>query len=269
MDSILLGEGVIAIGETDVGITRGGSQFTIEREYKTIEADGDYGPVKGRIRKIRSIAKLVLNAMELLPANLTKMYPAMQIASSGGTDTITAKLAIETVDYNDAITWTGRTLEGRPVIITIENAINLENIDWTLTDKDEVVPQVTYTATYLESARTTEPWSVKYLPVTTVSAGLSALTITNSAAAGVTPTPAFANGVYSYTTSVANAITHVTITPTAASHTIKVNGATVASGATSGNIVIAAGELKLITIVAQETNKTPITYEIRVFRAAS
>ena len=56
-NDIILGDGVFAIGATDVGLTRGGGTLTIEREYRTIEADGDYGPVKGRIRKIKSVAK--------------------------------------------------------------------------------------------------------------------------------------------------------------------------------------------------------------------
>lgn len=268
-ENILLGEGVFSIGGVDIGLTRGGGQLTIEREYKEVEADGDYGPVKGRVRKIRSIAKLVLNALELIPANLPKLYPAISLASSGGTDTITGKTDIETTDYNDTVEWTGKTAGGRPVIITLQNAINMESIDWALQDKDEVVPAITYTATYLDSARTTEPWKIEYKPVTTASAGLSGLSVADSSSGAVTLTPAFNNAVYSYTGDIANALTHVTVTPTAASHTIKVNGATVNTGTASAAIAIEAGELKLITIVTQEVNNLPVTYELRIFRAAT
>ena len=48
-DKILLGYGVVSVGLTPIGLTRGGSVFTVEREYRNIEADGDKGPVKGRI----------------------------------------------------------------------------------------------------------------------------------------------------------------------------------------------------------------------------
>lgn len=267
--NIILGEGVYTVGGVDIALTRGGGQFVVEREYRQIEADGDYGPVKGRVRKIRSIAKLTMNALEMLPDNLTKLYPATQLASSGGTDTLTAKIDVEEVDYNSEVKWTGRTLEGRPVVITLTDAINLENIDWTMVDKEEVVPAVTMTATYDPAARTTEPWEVEYLPTTTASGGLTALVVTNSASAAVTVTPAFATGTFGYTGAVANAITHVTVTPTAASHVIKVNGATVNTGEASGAITIAEGELKLITIVAQEPNKSAKTYEVRIFRAAT
>lgn len=80
---------------------------------------------------------------------------------------ITGK-AIELTDYQDKVSWTGKTKDGREVIIELENAINLENIDWTLAEKDEVVSAVTYTATYLEENADTdkEPWSITYVTST-------------------------------------------------------------------------------------------------------
>lgn len=161
---IILGEGVFAIGGTDVALTRGGGQFTVERTYREILADGDYGPVKGRIKKTSSRAKLAMNALELLPANLPKMYPATTNTNADGppeTDTWTGKADIEDADYS-TVTWTGKTVGGRSVVITLSNAICLENIDFSLVDKEEIVPAVTFTAAYLESARTTEPWNVVF-----------------------------------------------------------------------------------------------------------
>lgn len=161
-DDIILGYGIFAIGGTDIALTRGGGQFTVEREYREIEADGDRGPVKGRVVLDTSRAKLTMNALEILPANLPKMYPATKLESDAGTDTLTAKPEIEEEDYQ-TVTWTGRTKAGRAVIITLQNAINLENPDWTMEDKNEIVASVTYTATYEESARDVEPWEVKWV----------------------------------------------------------------------------------------------------------
>jgi len=156
---IILGEGVFSIGSTAIALTRGGGRFSIERTYRPIEADGDLGPVKGRIRKIGSVAKLTLNALEIVPANLAKFYPGLSATTGTGIVTITGK-DIEDADYNDTVKWVGKTAAGKAVTITLDNAINLENISWDLIDKDELVPEITYTATYLESARTTEPWDV-------------------------------------------------------------------------------------------------------------
>lgn len=161
-NDIILGDGVFSIGVTDVGLTRGGGVFNVEREYKNIEADGDYGPVKGRIRKIKSIAKLSMNALEILTTNIPKMYPATKITTVTTVDTITGKADIEDADYNDTITWTGKTTAGRSVVITIKNAINLENIEWPLVDKEEIISALTYTATYDPTTRTVEPWEIVF-----------------------------------------------------------------------------------------------------------
>ena len=48
-DGIILGAGKFYIGETLVALTRGGGQFTVEREYREINADGDRGAV-GAVR---------------------------------------------------------------------------------------------------------------------------------------------------------------------------------------------------------------------------
>lgn len=159
--NIILGDGVFSIGTTDIALTRGGGSFVVEREYREIDADGDFGPVKGRIRKIRSVAKLTLNALELLETNLPKLYPSTEEAAG----VWTGKEDIEDADYQTVVTWTGTTKGGKEVVIEIENAINLENIDWALVDKEEIVPEITYTAAYLDSARTTEPWSVTFAAV--------------------------------------------------------------------------------------------------------
>lgn len=162
-DNIILGDGVFYLDETPIALTRGGGTFSIEREYRNIEADGDYGPVKGRIRKIKSVAKLLLNALELIPAQIVQMYPALQINTGVDSTEITAKEEIEAADYQSEVIWVGQTLAGQGVRITLQNAINLENLEWSLVDKEEVVPEVTYTATYLEGARKTEPWKVEFL----------------------------------------------------------------------------------------------------------
>lgn len=157
-EKILLGHGVVSVGNTPIGLTRGGSVFLVEREYREIEADGDRGPVKGRIVIDREVAKLTVNALELFSADeMTKYYPAMNLA----TNKLTSTLKIVEGDYND-VTWTGKTKDGKALIIKIEDAINMGNIEWTLEDKNEVVPALEFTATYDEKTRDTPPWEVEF-----------------------------------------------------------------------------------------------------------
>lgn len=161
MNDIILGYGVFSVAGVDIALTRGGGQFMVERTYKEILADGDYGAVKGRVRKDGSRAKLVVRALEVIVDNIPKMYPAM---SSTGTTakTITGAADISDSDYQ-TVTFTGKTVSGKDIIITLQNAINLENLDWALVDKDEVVPEITYTAAYDPNTRTVEPWSLQYI----------------------------------------------------------------------------------------------------------
>lgn len=163
---LLLGHGVYSIGETPVGLTRGGGQFVVEKEYRNIEADGDRGPVKGRINQDKSTAKLTVNALEVITENIPKMYAAVKStkALEGQKTIVTGKGKIEDSDYNDMVKWTGKTKGGRSVVIKLYNAINLENFDWSLADKDEVVAALTFTGCYLEDSQEGyEPWEIEYL----------------------------------------------------------------------------------------------------------
>ena len=163
-EEYILGSGVFSIGGVDVALTRGGGSFAIERIYKIVEADGDMGPVKGRIRKDGSVAKLTMNALEVLSENIGKMYPAMAVDATTvpGTATVTGALGIVDGDYSE-VTWTGETSTGKSLVITLSNAINLENFDWTMADKDEVVPALTYTGAYDPTTRQTEPWKIDFI----------------------------------------------------------------------------------------------------------
>lgn len=75
-NEILLDAGVFAIDGTDVGLTRGGGKFTVERTYREISADGDRGAVKDRVVLTESRAKLSMNTLTWL-TKITNLYPAV------------------------------------------------------------------------------------------------------------------------------------------------------------------------------------------------
>ena len=101
-EKILLGYGTVSVGGVPVGLTRGGSSFVVEREVRQIEADGDKGPVKGRIVIDSEIAKLTVNALELFnAADMSKYYPALDLETTATYDKVTGTLAIADGDYND------------------------------------------------------------------------------------------------------------------------------------------------------------------------
>lgn len=157
-DKILLGTGVFSVGGTAIGLTRGGGTFSLEREIRHIDADGDRGFVEGRQMIEREVPKLVVNGLDLFTAaDLLKYYPAL----SNTTGTVTGTLAIAAGDYVD-VTWVGKTKDGKGVTITVQNALNLANLEWGLEDKSETVATLEYTGHYAEASRTTPPWSVVF-----------------------------------------------------------------------------------------------------------
>lgn len=157
-DKILLGYGVVSIGGQPIGLTRGGSSFVVEREFREIEADGDRGPVKGRVVIDREVAKLTVNALEMFNStDMEKYYPAL----SEATGTLVSSISIADGDHND-VTWKGKTKDGSPVTITVMDAINMGNLEWNLEDKNEVVPALEFTAMYDEADRESAPWSVVF-----------------------------------------------------------------------------------------------------------
>jgi len=170
---IILGDGVFTIGATTtataIALTRGGGSFTVEREYRQIEADGDYGPVKDRIRLVKSVPKLNIKSLEWLPNQFEVYHPSISgtltaTLTGGVTATITGRgltTNITTQDYN-TVTWTGYTRARTSVFIQLDNAINLENIDFSMVDKEEVLHDMTFTAAYGSTSRNTEPWRIIY-----------------------------------------------------------------------------------------------------------
>jgi hypothetical protein len=161
---VLLGMGVFKIGETAVGLTRGGGQFTVEREYRDITADGDRGRYKDRTVMEKSVPKLKFSALEII-GNIGNLYPGIETTADTptGSTTVTGTGVFATTDYK-TVTWTGETKGGKQCVITLENAINLDNIDFTLAEKDDVVATATFEGTYEEtSAADYEPWDIVYV----------------------------------------------------------------------------------------------------------
>jgi len=102
----------------------------------------------------------------------------------------------------------------------------------------------------------------------TASTGLTDPWFVVSESAVVTPDEA--GDTYFYVATVLTGVTSVTVTPTAAAGVIKVNDNVVATGEASSAITLgAAGTNTEITVTVKETNKTTVTYTIWVARAAA
>ena len=72
---------------------------------------------------------------------------------------------IASTDFHE-LTWTGKTKGGQACKITLTDAINKGNIDWTLAEKNEVVPALEFEACYSNAdSQATDatacPWKIE------------------------------------------------------------------------------------------------------------
>ena len=113
--------------------------------------------------------------------------------------------------------------------------------------------------------------TIKTYTVVVTRAPSAVATLSNLALSSGTLSPSFASGTTSYTASVANSVTAITVTPTVsdATATVTVNGTTVASGSASGSIALAVGQNTITTVVTAQDGTTNSTYTVVVTRAGS
>jgi gliding motility-associated-like protein len=117
-----------------------------------------------------------------------------------------------------------------------------------------------------QDGATTKNYAVTVTRALSGNDNLSALKISNG-----TLTPAFATSTATYTVSVGNGVTSLTVTPTTAdpTATVKVNGIAVTSGTASGAIALNVGANTITTVVTAQNGTSTQTYLVTVTRAPS
>ena len=156
-------------------------------------------------------------------------------------------------DSSATITVNGNTVtSGNGYILTSLTAGEPTTVTVIVTAQDSTTK--TYTITLTRAAALSD------------NADLGGLTISSG-----TLSPQFSSSDITYTASVANSVTQVTVTPTASdsSATIAVNGNTVTSG--NGYILtsLTAGEPTTVTVIVTAQDSTTKTYTITLTRAAA
>ncbi len=148
--------------ERAVGATRGGNTFVVEQENREMVADGAPGPVKGSQRRLRSIAKLTVNMLEMTKENMMLTLPGSQSALESGYDKITRDQQITNGDYFDNVTLVLAKHGGTdPLIFTIKNALVLENSEHEASEDDENVLTAEFTAHFDPDNIGSEPWEIQ------------------------------------------------------------------------------------------------------------
>jgi uncharacterized repeat protein (TIGR02543 family) len=117
-----------------------------------------------------------------------------------------------------------------------------------------------------QNGTTTSTYTVTVTRAGSIDATLSALTLSSG-----TLSPIFAAATTTYTASVTNGTSSITVTPTRnqANATITVNGTAVTSGSASGSITLNVGANTITVIGTSQDGSTTSTYTITVTRAGS
>ncbi|WP_186424269.1 cadherin-like beta sandwich domain-containing protein [Pannonibacter sp. TSB10GB1] len=199
---------------------------------------------------VATLANLVLSQGTLSPgfASGTTSYTASvdnAVTSLTVTPTVT--------DANATVTVNGNTVTSGSASDTINLNVGSNTVTVVVTAQDGTTTQ-TYTVTVTRAA-----------PVSTVA------TLSNLVLSAGTLDPVFASGTTSYTASVENTVTTLTLTPTLsdANATVTVNGNAVLSGNASGAINLGVGDNTITIIVTAQDGVTTQTYTVVINRAAS
>jgi len=168
IDPIIIDAGVVykdyeETGETTLGVTRGGTTFSVTPEYKELERDGARGKEKGLKRLTNLSVQLSTNLMSLTKEN---MKDALGVADAG-TDIINSKIDLEDSDYIGNIAVVGETMGGSYVVVIIKNALADEGIEISFEDREEAVLEVTFSAhfdpTAADNATYEDIFEIRYL----------------------------------------------------------------------------------------------------------
>ncbi|OME89887.1 cadherin-like beta sandwich domain-containing protein, partial [Paenibacillus sp. FSL H7-0331] len=110
---------------------------------------------------------------------------------------------------------------------------------------------------------------VSATPIAATPSASSNANLSSMAVSGITLSPSFDPGTFSYTASVANGVTLVIVTPTVSDSNakVKVNGTAVTSGQASGAINLNVGNTQITVVVTAQDGKTMQTYTVNMSRA--
>ncbi len=154
--------------ESIIGATSGGSKLSITPEVTTVELDGALVKAKGLDVKTGETATMEINFAEL-NKDILKVATMGKAGTSvdNNYDVIESKESIEEGDYFENIAFVGKTLDGRNVIVILDNALCTSGMELEGKNKEAGVIALTFESyAALDSSLDKLPWHI-YYPVAT------------------------------------------------------------------------------------------------------
>ena len=147
-----------------VGATKGGSSITIEPEFYSVEPDGSTVAIKDFKRKVGEKATLEVNFLELTADLIKSAVVGENGTSTDSTyDVIESKEAIAEGDYWENIAFVGETLDGKNIIVILDNALCTSGLSLEGKNKEEGVGKYTFEChADANESLTTLPYHIYY-----------------------------------------------------------------------------------------------------------
>ena len=148
-----------------VGATKGGSTLTITPEFYSVEPDGSTVAIKDFKRKVGETATLEVNFLELTKDLIKSAVVGTEGTSDDSTnyDLIESKADIVEGDYWENIAFVGETLDGKNIIVILDNALCTSGLSLEGKNKEEGVGKYTFEChADAETSLTTLPYHIYY-----------------------------------------------------------------------------------------------------------
>lgn len=140
------GNGSWNFDESCVGATKGGSTLSIVPEFYSVEPDGSTVAIKDFKRKVGEKATLEVNFLELTKDLIKSAVVGKDgtSADTAGYDLIESKDTIAEGDYWENIAFVGETLDGKNIIVILDNALCTSGLSMEGKNKEEGVGKYTF-----------------------------------------------------------------------------------------------------------------------------
>lgn len=151
--------------ESLICATSGGSKLSIVPEFVDIEVDGALVKVKGLKQKTGETATMEINPIEITP-DIIKMAligDSDTSETATGYDEIKSRARLKEEDYLENIAFVGKTLEGKPIIAILDNALCTSGFETEPKNKESAIPKLTFEChADLQGDLETLPWHIYY-----------------------------------------------------------------------------------------------------------
>ena len=150
--------------ESLIGATKGGSTVKIEPEFYSVQPDGSTVAIKNFKRKIGEKATMDVNLIEINPDMIkASVVGADGVCNIEGYSLIESKDSIEEGDYFENIAFVGETLDGKNIIVILDNALCTSGLSIEGKSGEESVGKFTFECHGDASASlTTLPYHIYY-----------------------------------------------------------------------------------------------------------